>query len=75
MDLDSYLTTNVLDHFAETFGIRSYPVDVNVVVGAGVTTLGLESACVYILISFHIRDKLRVQIDRHLFNIYELYLR
>ena len=46
MDLDTYLTTNILISFVETLGIRNPLVDVIVVtvgvVVAGVITLGLE---------------------------------
>ena len=44
MDLDTYLTTNVLDTFAETLDIRKHHTDAVVVVsvGAGVTISGTE---------------------------------
>ena len=41
MDLDTYLTTNILDTFAETPGIGYHHVDVVGVIGASVTTPGM----------------------------------
>ena len=52
MDLDTYLTTNVLDTLVETFGKGYHHVDVIVVVigvtGAVVATPGIGMACVFL---------------------------
>ena len=56
MDLYTYITTNVLDTFTETLGIRYHHVDVIVVgvVGAGVTIpgSGLYVAVFMVVLSF-----------------------
>ena len=56
MDMDSYLTTNILDTFTEILGIRNNHMDVVVVVvsvvGVGFTTPGTEvSLCLAVFMA------------------------
>ena len=63
MDLDTYLTTNVLDTFIETLGIRNYHVDdIMVGVGAGVTTSGTAMGQCVAVCMFLALHPLRVHI-------------